>query len=124
MRSELRFLSEALVHVDDKSGDGAKGNLCNLSEYGLSLESDNYISMEPNSSCVITVIPEKETQMGKFRLEVESKWVRLHKRKMAFGFSILGSPDEKEFKEYLAYLAQKDKEDSPPEDTGRSETET
>ena len=110
----MRFLSNALVYVIDKSNSKTELTLRDLSKHGVSLKSDNYISVEPNSSYVIAVIPEKETQVGKFELEIESKWIKLNKRQMESGFSVIVSFNEKEFKEYLEYLAQKGEEVPPP----------
>ena len=109
MRREKRFLSDALVYLIDDSQEQTEASLKDLSEHGLSLKSEDYINIEPNASYVIAVIPEKETQMEKFQLEIKSKWVRLKKMQMESGFSVLLSFNEEEFKEYLEYIAKKDK---------------
>jgi len=113
MRNELRFLSEALVYVVDKSNKETEASLRDLSEHGLSLKSENYINVEPNSSYVVAIIPEKEANVGKFELEIESKWVKLNKLKMESGFSVVVSFGEKEFREYLEYLNTKDETELP-----------
>ena len=117
MRNELRFLSDALVYVVDKSNKKTEASLRDLSEHGLSIKSENYLSVEPNTSYVVAVVPEKEAKVGKFQLKIESKWIKLNKRKMESGFSVVVSLGEKEFKDYLDYLAQKGEIDPPP-DTG------
>ena len=115
MRNELRFLSNARVLVVDESKKETQASLLDLSEHGLSLKSEDYINIEPNASYTIAVIPEKETNVEKFHLEIESKWVKLNKFKMESGFSVLVSFNEKEFTDYLDYLAQKNQTDTPPE---------
>jgi len=110
----MRFLSNAVVYVVDKSNIEIEASLRDLSEHGLSLKSEDYINIEPNSSYVVAVIPEKETKVGKFQLEIESKWVKLNKLQMESGFSVLVSFDEKEFKDYIDYLNQKCGDVSPP----------
>ena len=118
MRNELRFLSNALVYFVDKSNREIEASVRDLSEHGLAISSDDFINIEPNSSFVVAVIPEKETQVGKFQLEVESKWVKLNRLKMESGFSVVVNFGEKEFKDYLDYLSQKSKID--PESAARA----
>ena len=113
MRNELRFLSNALVYVIDESRNETQATLKDLSVHGLSIESKEYINIEPNSPYVVAIIPEEETNVEKFQLEIESRWVKLNKSKMESGFSVLVPFDQKEFKEYLEFLAQKSKEKSP-----------
>ena len=109
MRKEVRFLSKAPIYLIDKSDKRTEARLRDLSEHGLSIKSEDYINIEPNASYLVAVIPEEETQMEKFQLEIQSKWVRLKKLQMESGFSVLLSFNEKEFKEYLEYIAKKDK---------------
>ena len=113
MRNELRFLSNALVYVIDESKNETKATLKDLSVHGLSIESKEYINIEPNSPYVVAIIPEEETNVEKFQLEIESRWVKINKSKMESGFSVLVPFDQKEFKEYLEFLAQKNKDKNP-----------
>ena len=53
------------------------------------------------------VIPEEETGVGKFQLEIESRWVKLNRLKMESGFAIIFASCENEFNAYLGYLADK-----------------
>jgi len=108
MRDELRFISNANVYMVDEERSDAAINLRDLSSRGLSIESDGYIDVEPNSSYVIAIIPESETNIDKFMLEIQSRWVRVNKYKMEGGFSVLVPFDEKGFKEYLEYLSSKE----------------
>ena len=114
MRNELRFISNAIVYVVDEKNNEKQATLKDLSMHGLSLESKEYINIEPNSPYVVAIIPEKETNVEKFQLEIESRWVKLNKSKMESGFSVLVPFNKKEFKEYLEYLAIKNKESPPP----------
>ena len=109
MRNELRFLSNALVYVVDESKKETEASLRDLSLHGLSIKSDDFINVEPNSSYVIAIIPEKETNLKKFQLEIESRWVKINKSKMESGFSVMVPFNQKEFNEYLEYLAMKGK---------------
>jgi len=110
MRDELRFLSNALVYVIDKEEKETPASLRDVSEKGLSIKSDDYIDIEPNSPYVIAIIPEKETNIDEFKLEIESRWVKLNRNKMESGFSVIVPFDKKEFYDYLEFLAQKNNE--------------
>ena len=113
MRNELRFVSNALVSMANEAKNKKPANLRDLSAHGLSIESSDYIDVEPNSSYVIAIIPEKETNIDKFMLEIRSRWVRVNKTKMEGGFSVLVPFDEKGFKEYLEYLSSKEDKKPP-----------
>ena len=115
MRNELRFLSNALVYVIDESKNETEVSLRDLSLHGLSIKSDGYISIEPNSSYVVAIIPEKETNLKKFQLEIESRWVKINKLKMESGFSVMVPFNETEFHDYLEYLAMKGKVETLPD---------
>ena len=116
MRNELRFLSNALVYVvDEASQKETKATLRDLSQSGLSIESESFIDIAPNSPYVIAIIPERETNIEGFKLEIESRWVKLNKSKMESGFSVIVPFAQKEFNDYLEYLENKGKD---PPDTG------
>jgi hypothetical protein len=115
MRDELRFLSNALVYLADKSDKETEASLHDLSQSGLRIKSDGFIDIEPNSPYVIAIIPEEETNLEEFKLEIEARWVKLNKHKMESGFSVIVPFDQKEFKEYLNYLALKGKIAGLPE---------
>ena len=110
MRSKLRFLSNALVYLVDESNNETEANLMDMSQDGLAIKSDSFIDIEPNSRCVIAIVPEKETNIEKFKLEIESRWVKLNKSRVESGFSVIVPFDEKGFNEYLEFLAQKNKD--------------
>ena len=109
MRNELRFLSNALVYVVDDSKKKAEASLRDLSLHGLSIECNDYIDIEPNSSYVIAIIPEKETNIKQFQLEIENRWIKLNKTKMESGFSVIVPFNKTEFQDYLEFLALKGK---------------
>ncbi|MCL2320043.1 MAG: hypothetical protein FWC45_08155 [Treponema sp.] len=107
MRNELRFLSNALVYMVDECEKETDACLHDLSEHGLSIKCDGYIDIEPKSPYVIAIVPEKETNLEKFRLEIESRWVKFNKLHTESGFSVIVPFNKKEFNEYLKYLSAK-----------------
>ena len=116
MRNELRFLSNALVYVVDEEKNETKASLRDLSQSGLSIQSDTYIDIEPNSSYVIAIIPEKETNLEKFQVEIETRWIKLNKSKMESGFSVMLPFNKTEFEDYLEFLAMRGKVQTFPDE--------
>jgi hypothetical protein len=110
MRNELRFLANASVYiVNKKDGKQIEATLRDMSEHGLSIKSEQFLEIEPNSSYVIDIVPEKETNLEKFRLEIESRWVKINRTQMESGFSVVIPSDQKEFSDYLEYIIRKSK---------------
>ena len=124
MRNELRFLSNALVYVVDRTTNEkeAEASLQDLSMHGLSIKSDDYIDIEPNSSYVIAIIPEKETNIKEFQLEIESRWVKINRSRMESGFSVMVPFNKAEFDDYLEYLAVKSKAQVPADEGKKADS--
>ena len=116
MRNELRFLSNALVYVVDETQKKTEASLRDLSLGGLSIKTDGFIDIEPNSSYVIAVIPEEETKLKEFKLEIESRWVKINKSQMESGFSVMVPFNKTEFEDYLEYLAMRGNVESLPDE--------
>jgi len=95
--------------MNEGSGKETEASLRDMSSNGLSIKCNGFIDIEPHSPYVIAIIPEKETNLEKFRLEIESRWIKVNKFRMESGFSVIVPFDEKGFKDYLDYLAQKNK---------------
>ena len=106
-------MANALVYVVDKSNNETEASLRDMSEHGLSIKSEDYIDIVPNSPYVIAIIPEKETNIERFQMEIESRWVKVNKSKMESGFSVIVPFNKTEFKDYLEYLAKKGRIDEP-----------
>ena len=123
MRSELRFLTNADVHIVDESDNKTEASLRDMSEHGLSIMSDKFLEVEPNSPYIIAIIPEEESNIERFKLEIESRWVKLNKSRMESGFTVIVPFDENGFKDYLEYLAQKGKVNNSTESTGERRKE-
>ena len=111
MRNELRFLTNAIVYMVDNDQNRTEASLRDLSQHGLSIKSEGFIDIAPNSPYVIAIVPEEETNLDKFRLEIESRWIKMNKSSTESGFSVIVPFNEKEFGDYLEYLASKNKTD-------------
>ena len=109
MRKEMRFGSNALVYLVDSSKKETKAHLKELGLNGLSIRSDDYIDIEPKNNYTITIVPEKESKIKQFQLDIRSRWVKLNKSKMEAGFSVKGPLSNSEFQDYLEYIAMRGK---------------
>ena len=123
MRNELRFVSNARVYVVDDDKNETPATLSDLSKSGLAIESEAFLDIEPSSKYVIVIVPEEETNIDKFQLEIESRWVKLSKSSMKSGFSVLLPFDEDEFQEYLEFLAQKHNAENPQKPSGEGQND-
>ena len=107
MRNEFRFLANAFTRLADEFENETEVSLRDISKNGLSLKSEEFLNVEPNSVYEIVVVPEKEAKLEKFKLKIESRWVKINKSIMEGGFSIVLHSDHDEFKKYLEYLEKK-----------------
>ena len=116
MRKEVRFSSNAPVYIVDKSKKEMKACLRDLSLRGLSIKSEDFIDIEPNTPYEIAIIPEEDTNIVKIQLEIKSRWVRIVKTKMESGFSITIPPANTEYEDYLEHLAMRGKVEALPDE--------
>jgi hypothetical protein len=81
----------------------------NLSASGLCLESPEFMNVVPNAKYTVDLVPEKESEMDPFKIDIESRWVRTTQAKSESGFVIVvppGTPGESLLKQYLEFLEQ------------------
>jgi len=105
VRRVPRYITNAFFYLVDDSGKKATAHLLTISENGLSIICDEYIGIAPNSIYEITIVPEKKTDIGNFKLIIESKWVKLNRTRNEYGFSIICAFNENDFIRYLSYLS-------------------
>jgi hypothetical protein len=82
--------------------------LKNLSSSGLCIESPVYIDILPNTRYSVDIVPEKDANIEKFSLEIESRWVKAKMNASESGFVIVvppGSTGKTFFEKYLDFLA-------------------
>jgi hypothetical protein len=114
---DTRFTSDGKVYIAEFSNTEAV--LKNLSTSGLCIQSDGFLEVLPKSRYSIDIVPEKESNLDKFNLEIESRWVRTKKQSSESGFVIVippGSSGKEFLEQYLNYLAA-----NKPEDTAKPE---
>jgi hypothetical protein len=109
-RKDPRYVSDGQVFIAEVLD--TKAVIKNLSVSGLCVESNDFLSVVPNSKYTVDFVPEKESNIEPFKLDIESKWVRTKKEHSESGFIIVippGTGTEDMLKQYLAFLAQHSK---------------
>jgi hypothetical protein len=106
MRKEIRFFANALVYVAGDSSEDGGAKLKDVSINGLSIQSKQFLDIAPNSPYLVIVVPEKEADIEKFKLEIESRWIRMNGDSVDSGFSIAVPFKGKELERYLEYLSK------------------
>ncbi|MDR1587484.1 MAG: hypothetical protein LBS57_08525 [Treponema sp.] len=98
-RKEERYSTNAHVRLlEDKL------LLKNISLHGGQIKGDDFIDVIPNGKYTIAVMPEKESNIDKFDVEILSKWVKIKKSGTESGFIIILPPGSKIVEEYIEYL--------------------
>ena len=101
-----RFNSNGQVFISQVSNTDAL--LKNLSDSGLCIESSDVIEVLPKTRYSIDIIPEKESKVEAFSLEIESRWVKAKMKTSESGFVIVVPPDtsvKAMLEQYLHYLS-------------------
>jgi hypothetical protein len=105
-RKDLRYESGGQVYIAEVLD--TKAILKNLSSSGLCIESNDLLDIVPNSKYTVDFVPEKESKIDPFKLDIESKWVRTKKERSESGFVIVippGTEAEEMFTQYLEFLS-------------------
>ena len=101
-----RFTSKGQVYISEVTNTDAL--LKNLSASGLCIESAGFMDVLPKSRYSIDIIPEKESHIDQFSLEIESRWVKAKLNASESGFVIVvppGSAGKIFLEQYLKFLA-------------------
>ena len=115
-----RFTSNGQVFISQVTNTDAL--LKNLSESGLCIESAEVMDVLPKTRYSVDIIPEKESHIDAFSLEIESRWVKAKMKTSESGFVIVVPPDtsvKAMLEQYLHYLSaqpnseQEENQDGP-----------
>ena len=102
-RKTPRFQSIAHVRIPGLSG--GENVLKDISITGCCVECVAAADVQPDTQYHIEIQPEKVSNIGKFELTVESKWIQNGEQSTEIGFFILASPKGRQFQHYVDYLA-------------------
>ena len=128
---DTRFNSKGQIFISQVTNTSAL--LKNLSSSGLCMESPDYVEIIPKTRYSVDIIPEEDSNLDPFSLEIESKWVKAKMKSSESGFVIVvppGTSGEALLDQYLQFLSsQTDNEiqndSAPSADTDTSaETDT
>jgi len=101
-RQNNRFTGQAHAHI--ASVLESKSVLKNLSITGCCVEGSACVEMVPGTTYQMEIIPEQNSKIEKFTLEVEFKWLRVTGDYSEIGFNVIASPKGKHFQRYVDYL--------------------
>ncbi|MDR2049537.1 MAG: hypothetical protein LBP69_08795 [Treponema sp.] len=107
MREKPRYESKGQVYIAEVLDTNAV--LKNLSACGLCIESKEFMNIVPHSKYTVDVLPEKESNVHPFTIDIESKWIRTKKDRSESGFVIVippGTSGEELLNEYLTFLSK------------------
>ncbi|MDR2211958.1 MAG: PilZ domain-containing protein [Spirochaetaceae bacterium] len=103
-----RYASNGRVYIAEVSN--AKILLKNLSAGGLCITSEDSLEISPKARYSVEIIPEENSQVDTFKVDVESRWVKAKKQFCESGCVMIipaGTPSQEVLEQYLAYLAGK-----------------
>jgi hypothetical protein len=105
-RKDARYPSAGKVYIAEVPNTEAL--LKNLSASGLSLESGEFLDIVPKAQYSVDIVPEEDSNLDKFTLNLESRWIKTNQKRSESGFVIVIPPgaDASILQKYLAYLAE------------------
>jgi len=124
---DTRFTSKGQVFISQVSNTEAV--LKNLSASGLCIESNDLIEVLPKARYSIDIVPEKDSNIDKFSLEIESRWVKAKLKSSESGFVIVvpsGTSAKALLEQYLSFLSAQpnteteENEENSPRAAGQS----
>ncbi len=102
-RKNVRFPAHARVRIP-KVFEG-EALLKDLSITGCGIECTMFVDVKPGAQFSMEIIPEVMSNIDKFDIQVESRWIRTGDYSCEIGFSIIASPRGKHFQRYVDYLS-------------------
>ncbi|MDR2072521.1 MAG: hypothetical protein LBP60_03705 [Spirochaetaceae bacterium] len=103
---DLRYTSRGKVYIAEVSN--AEILLKNMSTGGLCIESEDFLEISPKARYSVEIIPEEDSKVDSFTVDIESRWVKAKKRLCESGCVMIippGTPSQEVLERYLAYLA-------------------
>ena len=103
---DTRFHTKGQVFISEVSSTDAL--LKNLSASGLCIQCSEFIEILPKTRYSVDIIPEEDSNIDKFSLEIESRWVKAKMSASESGFVIVvppGTSGRSLLEQYLNFLA-------------------
>ena len=103
---DTRFSTKGEVFISEVTNTEAL--LKNLSSSGLCIQSPTFMEVVPKSRYSVDIVPEKDSHIDKFSLEIESRWIKAKMKSSEVGFVIVvppGTSGKSVLEQYLKFLA-------------------
>ena len=110
-RKEKRYPANAQVQMEESAL-----LLKDVSLSGGCIQSDDFMEVIPNGNYTIMIIPEEESQLETFTVDIVSRWVRMKRTGSESGFIMIIPPGNMIVEHYIEYLKSKS-QDSAGDDT-------
>jgi hypothetical protein len=81
--------------------------LTNISLNGGRIQGDEFVGVIPSGKYTISVIPEEESNIDKFEVDILSKWVKIRRSGTESGFIMVLPPGSRIVEGYIEYLKKK-----------------
>ena len=102
-RKDIRFQTVAKVRFE--MGMEGEALIRDISITGCRVVSSLNVEIKLNNKYTIEITPEKDSKIGGFKLNVESKWIRNNSDSCEIGLAITEFPKGKQFQHYVDYLS-------------------
>jgi hypothetical protein len=102
-RTEERYVAKARARMAE-----AELILKNISLHGGCVQSGEFIAAAPNGKNIMSILPEEESNINEFNVDIISKWIRLNRKKTESGFMIISPDESKLLEKYVEYLRNKE----------------
>jgi len=112
-----RYQAKGQVYIAEVPNTAAL--LKNLSTTGLCIESTGFMEVIPKERYSVDIVPEKDSNINQFSLDIETRWVRTKMKSSESGFVILippGTSGHAALEKYINYLA----DNEPDNETEKS----
>ena len=106
MARDNRYHAKGKVYIAEVPNTEAL--LKNLSANGLCIQSPGFMEVVPKTHFSLSIVPEEGSNLGKFDINVESRWVKAKMKSSESGFAIVfppGSSGKEALEQYLRFLA-------------------
>ena len=98
-RKERRYSASARVQMNE-----AVLLLKDVSLSGGCIQSDEFLEIVPNGNYTILIIPEAESRVDTFEVDIVSRWVRMKRNGSETGFIVVVPPGNRVMEHYIKYL--------------------
>ena len=119
-----RYQAKGRVYIAEITNTEAL--LKNFSSTGLCIQTPGFMELVPKTRFSLNIVPEDESNIDQFSVEVESRWVKAKMTSSESGFAIVfppGSSGREILKQYLQFLASQSEKKTDGKTDGKGKIE-